>query len=90
VQRVGGAAVGRDREAIEFTTEAVAANPEFPDNYAVLAAAHGHLGHTNEARGALNEFMRRSPVLTAADERLNRPFGAPALRERFLARSFYS
>jgi len=34
----------RDEEAIGFTTEAVAANPEFPENYAVLAAAHGHLG----------------------------------------------
>ena len=74
----------RDQEAIEFTTEAVAANPEFPDNYAVLAAAHGHLGNRGEARTALNEFMRRSPVLTAADERLNRPFGTSALRERFL------
>jgi hypothetical protein len=75
----------RDQEAIEFTTEAVAANPEFPDNYAVLAAAHGHLDKTGEeARTALNEFMRRSPVPTAADERLNRPFGTPALRERFL------
>jgi len=28
--------------------------------------------------------MRRSPVLTATDERLNRPFGTPAQRERFL------
>jgi predicted Zn-dependent protease len=74
----------RDQEAIEFITEAVAANPEFPDNYAVLAAAYGHLDKTGEARTALNEFMRRSPVLTAADKRLNRPFGTLALRERFL------
>jgi len=73
-----------DQEAIEFTSEAVAANAEFPDNYAVLAAAHGHLGNSAEARAALNEFMRRSPVLTATDERLNRPFGTPAQRERFL------
>jgi adenylate cyclase len=74
----------RDQEAIGFTTEAVAANPEFPDNYAVLAAAHGHLGNTGKARAALDEFLRRSPVLTAADERLNRPFGTPAQLERFL------
>ena len=45
---------------------------------------HGHLGNSAEARAALDEFMRRSPVLTATDERLNRPFGTPAQRERFL------
>jgi adenylate cyclase len=75
---------GRDQEAVGFTTEAVAANPEFPDNYAVLAAAHGHLGNAHEARAALHEFLRRSPVLTTADGRLNRPFGSPAQRDRFL------
>ena len=75
----------RDQEAIEFTSEAAAANPEFPDNYAVLAAAHGHLGNLGKARAALEEFLRRSPVLTIADERLStRPFGTPGQRERFL------
>jgi adenylate cyclase len=74
----------RDGEAVEFTNQAVATNPEFPDNYLVLAAAHGRLGHTGEARAALDQFLQRSPVLTAADERINRPFGTPAQRERFL------
>jgi tetratricopeptide (TPR) repeat protein len=74
----------RYREAVEFATEAVEANAEFPDNYAVLAAAHGHLGNDAAARTALGEFLRRSPVLTAADERLNRPFGSAEQRERFL------
>jgi len=73
----------RYQEAVEFATEAVEANPEFPDNYAVLAAAHGYLGNAVAARAALDELLRRMPGLTAADERLNRPFGNAAQRERF-------
>src|SRR5438034_9296069 len=64
----------RYQEAVEFTTEAVEANPEFPDVHAVLAAAHGHLGNAAAASESLAEFLRRTPALTAADERLNRPF----------------
>lgn len=60
----------RYREAVEFTTAAVEANPEFPDVYAVLAAAHGHLGNDAAAGEALAEFLRRTPALTASDERL--------------------
>lgn len=74
----------RYEEAVEFATMAAEANPEFPDIYAVLAAAHGHLGNIGPAREALAEFLCRSPVASAADERLNRPFGNPAQRERFL------
>jgi adenylate cyclase len=74
----------RYEQAVEFTTEAVAANGEFPDNYAVLAAAHGHLGNVAAAGEALSEFLRRTPALTASDERLNRPFGTAAQREHFL------
>jgi TolB-like protein/cytochrome c-type biogenesis protein CcmH/NrfG len=74
----------RYREAVEFTTVAVEANPEFPDVYAVLAAAHGHLGNAAAAGEALLKFLRRTPALTAGDERLNRPFGSPAQRDRFL------
>ena len=43
----------RYQEAIEFTTEAAEANPEFPDVWAVLAAAHGHLGYAVAADRAL-------------------------------------
>jgi len=74
----------RYREAVEFTTSAVEANAEFPDNYAVLAAAHGHLGNAAPARAALDELLRRMPGLSASDERLNRPSGSAAQRERFL------
>lgn len=74
----------RFEEAIEFATEAVEANPEFPDNYAVLAAAHGHMGDAGAARTALDQLLRRMPGLTAADNRFNRPFGSALQRERFL------
>jgi adenylate cyclase len=74
----------RYQEAVGFTTEAAEANREFPDVWAVLAAAHGHLGNTVAADEALAEFLRRTPALTASDQRLNRPFGSPAQRERFL------
>jgi adenylate cyclase len=82
----GWAALTSERyeEAIEFATEAVEANPEFPDIYAVLAAAHGHLANAAAARAALDELLRRMPGLTTADERLNRPFGNAEQRECFL------
>jgi adenylate cyclase len=75
---------GRDAEAVEFAKQASEHNREFPDNYAVLASAYGHLGNEAAARAALAEFLRRSPVTGASDERLNRPFGSEAQRERFL------
>jgi len=74
----------RYEEAVGLATEAAGANPEFPDTHAVLAAAHGYLGNAAAARAALDEFLRRSPVLSASDERLNRPFGNAAQRELFL------
>ena len=74
----------RYQEAVEFATEAREANPEFPDVYAVLAAAHGHLGNAPAAAAALDQLLRRMPGLTAADMRLNRPFGTAEQRERFL------
>jgi len=50
----------------------------------VLASAHGHLGNAAPARAALDELLSRMPSLTAADGRLNRPFGSAEQRERFL------
>jgi adenylate cyclase len=82
----GWAALTAERyeEAVDFATQASEANPEFPDIYAVLAAANGQLGRATAARGALDELLRRMPALTASDERLNRPFARGADRERFL------
>jgi class 3 adenylate cyclase/Tfp pilus assembly protein PilF len=82
----GWAALSAERyeEAVEFTTRAADANPEFPDIYVVLAAANGQLGRTEAARTAPDQLLRRMPALTAGDERLDRPFARAADRERFL------
>jgi Flp pilus assembly protein TadD len=74
----------RDEEAVEFATRAAEANPEFPDIYAVLACANGHLERATAAHAALDQLLRRMPGLTTSDGRLNRPFARAADRERFL------
>ena len=73
-----------DEEAVEYASQAAEANPEFPDIYAVLACANGHLGRASRARAALDQLSRRMPDLTVDDERLNRPFARAEDRERFL------
>jgi TolB-like protein/class 3 adenylate cyclase/Tfp pilus assembly protein PilF len=73
----------RDDEAVTFAEQAREANAEFPDNYAVLASAYGHLQNSAAARAALDDLCRRMPGITANDERLNRPFARPVDRERF-------
>ena len=74
----------RYEEAVEFASHAAEANPEFPDIYAVLAAANGQLRRVDAARTALDQLLRRMPALTTNDERLKRPFGRPEHRELFL------
>src|SRR5205823_13667408 len=74
----------RYEQAVAFTEQAREANPEFPDIYAVLASAHGHLGNTAAARAALDQLLPRMPGLTARDARLVRPFARAADRERFV------
>jgi len=74
----------RDDEAVRFAELAREANPEFPDIYAVLASAYGHLQNAAAARAALDNLLQRMPGLTASDERVNRPFARAVDRERFL------
>ena len=50
----------------------------------MLGAVHGQLGNAAEAGAALDEFLRRSPILAASDDWFNRPFGSAEQRERFL------
>jgi tetratricopeptide (TPR) repeat protein len=75
---------GRYEEAVEFTELAREANRVFPDIYAVLASAHGHLGSNTASRAALDQLLYRMPGVTLTDERLARPFARVADRERFL------
>jgi adenylate cyclase len=82
----GLAALNAERyeEAAEYATQATEANPEFPDIYAVLASADGHLSRAGPARAALDQLQQRMPSLTASDGRLDRPFARAADRDRFL------
>jgi len=82
----GWAALTAERyeEAVEFAIRAAESNPEFPDIYAVRAAAEGQLGRVDAGRSTLDELLRRMPALTVGDERLNRPFARADDRERFL------
>jgi TolB-like protein/Flp pilus assembly protein TadD len=74
----------RYEEAAEFAAEAREANSEFPDVYAVLAAANGYLGNDLASREAMDQLLQRMPGLTASDERLKRPFAHEVAREQFL------
>ncbi len=74
----------RYEEAVEFAGLAAEANPEFPDIYAVLAAANGQLGRVDAAQAALDQLSRRMPGLTTSDERLNRPLEHAEHRASFL------
>jgi tetratricopeptide (TPR) repeat protein len=77
---------GRDEETVEYATQAAEANSEFPDSYAVLASANGHLGKAGPACAALDQLLQRLPALTTSDARLDRPFARAVNRERFLER----
>jgi TolB-like protein/class 3 adenylate cyclase len=75
---------GRYEEAVAFAELAREANRVFPDIYAVLASAYGHLGINAASRSALDQLLYRLPGVTLSDERLVRPFARVADRERFL------
>jgi adenylate cyclase len=74
----------RHEEAVVFAERAREANPEFPDIYAVLASAYGHLGNATAGTAALDQLSQRMPGLTASDERLSRPFARASDRDRYL------
>ena len=76
--------VERHEEAVVFAARAREANPEFPDIYAVLASAYGHLGNATAGMAALDQLSQRMPGLTGSDERLSRPFARASDRERYL------
>jgi adenylate cyclase len=75
---------GKFEEAADCAKRAIDCNPAFPDAHGTFAAASANLGHMDDARAGLDEFMRLMPGLTVGDERLIRPFRRPADRERFL------
>jgi TolB-like protein/Flp pilus assembly protein TadD len=74
----------RLEQAADCGQRAIDCNPAFPDGHGTLAAASAHLGRAAEARAALEGYMRLLPGLTAADDRLVRPFRRSEDRERFV------
>ena len=50
--------IGEDTIAIETAKKGVAANPKYPHNYTVLAAAHAHLGQMKEATDAIEVLKK--------------------------------
>ncbi len=70
--------------AVDFAKQAIEDNPEFTDNYSVLAACYGQLGQLDDAHAALEQLLHRMPGLTANDARLTRPFKRASDRQRFL------
>ncbi|HEY5070454.1 MAG TPA: TIR domain-containing protein [Caulobacteraceae bacterium] len=67
----------RFREAIELTIQSVQLRPDWPMNYAILAASHGHLGELVAGRDSIARFR----VLTSVDMRT---FAAPGYLRLFL------
>jgi adenylate cyclase len=59
-------ALGDDARAFEALHKGIAANPDFPLNYAILAAALAEQGRQAEAKAALAEFTRRQPGMSIA------------------------
>ena len=71
-------------QAAESAQLAIDWNSAFADAHGILASALAHVGRMDEARIALDEFVRQLPGLTLRDPRLIRPFRKVADRERFL------
>ena len=63
--------VGDDALAIEAARQGIATNRDHPHNYAVLAAASAHLGRMEEAKAALQDFLRVQPGITIRRYRSN-------------------
>jgi adenylate cyclase len=82
----GWAHLGAERfeRAAESAQLAIDWNSAFVDAHGILASALAHGGRMDEARIALDDFVRQLPGLTLRDPRLIRPFRRVADQERFL------
>jgi len=56
--------LGDDEKAIATARKGIVANPNHPNNYAVLASAYAHLGEPDKAKAALADLLRLQPKLT--------------------------
>jgi tetratricopeptide (TPR) repeat protein len=75
----------RYEEAADSARRAIDSNPAFPDGHGTLAVASALLGRTDEARSALEGYVRLLPGLHVTDQRLARPFKRAEDGDRLLA-----
>jgi len=70
-------AIAADGQAIETSHKGIAANPNHPHNYAVLASANAHLGQMDKAQAALQKFKQLQPGITLSRYRKRIASGDP-------------
>jgi adenylate cyclase len=72
---------GRYEEAIASEKKSLRSRPDQPGAYRVIAASHGHLGRTEEARAALDRMFELAPDFSLETLRIHIP---DAVVERYL------
>jgi tetratricopeptide (TPR) repeat protein len=83
----GGAAhlmLGHDHEAVEWLRKSLEAEPtNIPSTYFWLASAYANDGQSDNAKQALQQYLRRRPGRTIAIERAELPSNSPAFLKQF-------
>ena len=76
---------GRYQEALEHAERSLRLNPSMPGPYRLRAACLSQLGRMQEARAALDEFLRIVPNATIASMRTQLPLKQAEDFERYAA-----
>jgi TolB-like protein len=71
-------------EAAEWARKALQVNPDFPTGHRQLAAIYGRMGRIDEARAALDQYLRLVPGQTVETVRKQLPFKRLEDMERWL------
>ena len=73
---------GQIEEAIAALKRAIARNPDYLSSYRWLAAIYSELGREEEARTAVAEILRISPLSSIEFSRKSIPYKDPPILER--------
>jgi TolB-like protein len=71
-------------EAAEWARKSLQINPDFPGGHRLLASIYGQTGRIDEARAALDQYLRLVPGQTVETLRTQVPFKRPEDMERYL------
>jgi TolB-like protein/class 3 adenylate cyclase/Tfp pilus assembly protein PilF len=71
-------------EAVESALKTLQINPDFPGGLRLLASTYGVTGRIDEARAALDEYLRLVPGMTATTIRSQVLFERPEVMDRFM------